>query len=131
MIFKPIPFYVKLYYNAIEVSNLKSGVTVKRQAINGFSTKRLILADFNKAELLLSEIINELNPNKFGVSISLKTLIHIVEELEDGITELEKRGLRDLAEQVGSKEVYLWPDYKKLTDEQALQELTTLENAIL
>ncbi len=131
MFFKPLPVYVKLYYNAIEVTNLDSNVTVKKTAINNFSTQRLVLADFNNAEILLREILDDVIPKKFGVSKSLKTLIQIVENIEEGISELEKRGLRDLAEQAGSKEVYLWLNDKKLTDAEALQELTTLANVTL
>lgn len=62
-----------------------------------------VIADFTAAEHMIRGMIRMINPGKKFFSPSLKMVICI----PSGITEVEKRAVRDSAERAGGKEVYL------------------------
>ncbi|MDE3213070.1 MAG: rod shape-determining protein [Bacteroidota bacterium] len=62
-----------------------------------------VIADFNAAELMIREMIKKINPKKVLFGPSWRMMICI----PSSITEVEKRAVRDSAEQAGAKEVYL------------------------
>lgn len=63
-----------------------------------------VIADFQSAEHMIREMIKMVNPGKSSLfQPSLKMVICI----PSGITEVEKRAVRDSAEHAGGKEVYL------------------------
>src|SRR3954470_2007886 len=62
-----------------------------------------VIADFDAAEHMIRGMIKMINPGKKFFTPSLKMVICI----PSGITEVEKRAVRDSAEHAGGKEVYL------------------------
>jgi rod shape-determining protein MreB len=62
-----------------------------------------VIADFHAAEHMIRGMIKMINPGKKLFQPSLKMVICI----PSGITEVEKRAVRDSAEHAGGKEVYL------------------------
>jgi len=62
-----------------------------------------VIADFNAAEFMIRGLIKMINPGRRLFSPSLKMVICI----PSGITEVEKRAVKDSAEHAGGKEVYL------------------------
>ncbi|MBL4657030.1 MAG: rod shape-determining protein, partial [Flavobacteriales bacterium] len=62
-----------------------------------------VIADFDAAEHMIREMIKMINPGRTFFPPSLKMVICI----PSGITEVEKRAVRDSAEHAGGKEVYL------------------------
>jgi rod shape-determining protein MreB len=62
-----------------------------------------VIADFYAAELMIRGMIKMITPDKRLFTPSLKMVICI----PSGITEVEKRAVRDSAEHAGGKEVYL------------------------
>src|SRR6185436_19511588 len=62
-----------------------------------------VIADFHAAEHMIRGIIKMINPGRRLFQPSLKMVICI----PSGITEVEKRAVRDSAEHAGGKEVYL------------------------
>ena len=62
-----------------------------------------VIADFDAAEHMIRGMIKMINPKKQLFTPSLKMVICI----PSGITEVEKRAVKDSAEHAGGKEVYL------------------------
>ncbi len=62
-----------------------------------------VIADFDAAEHMIRGMIKMINPKKQLITPSLKMVICI----PSGITEVEKRAVKDSAEHAGGKEVYL------------------------
>jgi rod shape-determining protein MreB and related proteins len=62
-----------------------------------------VIADFNAAELMMKEMIKKIDSKKTLFTPGWRMMICI----PSSITEVEKRAVRDSAEQAGAKEVYL------------------------
>lgn len=126
-LFKRPSFYIKIYFNKIEITHLDTGETITKNALQNFSTKRIVIADFNNVELLVRDIINEFEISKGLIKKSFHALMQQMETFEDGISEIEKRAMRDIAEQAGAVTVYLNLDTKKIHYEQAFAMLKNKE----
>lgn len=113
-IFRTIPVYIKIYPDTIEVTNLKTQQTISRASATKFSSSRLLVAEYNVAQILVREIIKELGLSGY----TLKVLIQQMKEFEGGLSETEKRALRDLGEQAGGKSVYIINRTKMMNDEE-------------
>jgi hypothetical protein len=115
--FRRTPVYVKVYPNAIAITNLKTGETIRRQASESFSNPYLLVANFGIAEGLGREVVKEL-----GLSgRSLKTIVQQMQVNAGVLAESEKRILRDLCEQLGSAIVLIITNDQELSNEEALQ----------
>ena len=113
-LFRAIPIYVKIYPDSIEITNLLTKQTISKASYSKFSSTRLLVAEFSIANALIREILNELVLSKR----TLKVLIQQMKEFEGGLSETEKRTLRDLAEQAGGKSIYIVNRTKILSDEE-------------
>ena len=67
-----------------------------------------VIADFHAAEYMIRSMIKMLNNTKFGF---LTPIAHrMVICIPSGITDVEKRAVRDSAEHTGAREVYMLPE---------------------
>lgn len=118
-IFKRVPVYIKLFKNGVEIVNLETGEVISRKSIEPFSTQRFILADFNKANDLIRSVMNDLLPRKGIFPRQTKILMQQVESVEGGLSEIEKRALRDLGEMAGGTPVILVDHFRPLGNAEA------------
>lgn len=123
-LFKSVPVYIKIYTDKIEITNLISGVSVSRSAIEKFSNERLVVANFQNAEMLVRSVLKELLQIKSFLQPSLRMLIHQLEKLEGGLSQVEIRALRDIGEIAGGRYVKVIEQSRPLNPQQALLELT-------
>ncbi|WP_045861460.1 rod shape-determining protein [Teredinibacter purpureus] len=87
-----------------EAEHLKG--SLKYEVTNPFSHPRLLVSCFIKAEKVLLHGIREVHKNKFFAPSPI-VVIHPIEKLEGGITDIECRVYRELALGAGAREVHL------------------------
>lgn len=109
--------HVKLYSNKIEITNLETGESVSQTAVENFSTPRIVIGNFAKANTVIKSILKELNIRNtvFGPKI----LMQQMEKLEGGLSDIEKRAMRDLAEDAGAKYVLIADHTNSLSVDEA------------
>lgn len=119
----PIPIYVKLYVNRIELSRLDNGKTISQDATIGFSNKRLVVADYSSLMVDLKTVLSELVPDWFlGVfRPQLDVVIHQMELREGGLSSTEKRIIRDIAERIGGRKIIIEENESQLSLYDALR----------
>ena len=80
-----------------------------------------VIADFASAEHMIRGMIKMINPGRTLFQPSLRMVICI----PSGITEVEKRAVRDSAEHAGAKEVYLIHEPMAAGDQQEVRQQRT------
>src|SRR5690349_22058283 len=116
--FKTQKVYIQIRRNQITVINLTTGEETSRLAIRPFSTQRVVLASFDPANETVLAAIHDLGlKTTFS---SLKVVIQQLEGAEGGLSDIEKRALRDLAEMAGARKVYIVEGEQKLSIAEAL-----------
>lgn len=75
--------------------------------INPFSHPRTLISDFMAAEKILQHIIYTLSKRKF-FTVSPLTIIHPMEKLDGGLTQIELRAFKELALGAGSRESVIY-----------------------
>ena len=118
-IFKTNLIYLVLYKNKVKVIDLMSGKFVEKNATQPFSSARILWADYQVGENFVNTILRDFI-NNWGAH---RMLVHQMEILEGGLSEVEKRALIDSARHMNAKEVYLMEGGAELTVGQALKKL--------
>lgn len=116
--FKSPKVYIQVKRNQVTAVNLDTGEEVTRLAITPFSTQRVVLASFQPANETISAAIRDLRLKT--TFLALKVVIQQLEGAEGGLSDIEKRALRDIAEMAGAKKVYIVEGEQKLSNDQAL-----------
>ncbi len=122
-LFKSNLVYIILYKNRVKIYRLDTGKFIEKEARKLFSNTRVLWADFNEGENFVREILKELIDNWR----TYRMLIHQVELLEGGLSEVEKRALIDSAGHLYAKEVYLLEGGNELSPREAILELEKLK----
>ena len=119
--FKRTPVYIKLWRNKVEITNLETKET--RTAMDNFSTETNVVANFQEADATIRSVLAEsgLKASFFGPQ--LKVLMQQLEGSEGGLSDIEKRALRDLGEMTGASSVQLVEHSHNLTIDDAIKEL--------
>jgi hypothetical protein len=107
--------YIIVKENLLIIKSVKSGETITLEATTPFSTKRLLVGQFSIAEKLLKSGLDQLSKS----FISPIVIIHPLENIDDKLSEVEEKILKELALSAGAREVKLWIG-KELTDEELL-----------
>jgi hypothetical protein len=98
-------------------------ISFKRKADPVFSSSRLLVADFNAAQILLRAILDDFVPSWWIVSQGIEVVIQAMEMYEGGLSPVECRALDDLARHAGAYKVVICDGYVTLSNKDALQKL--------
>ncbi len=98
----------------LAIGSAASGVS--ENCVNPFAHPRLVIDDFQVAEKLLLYAFKQLAPNRF-LAASPIAVIHVIDEFEGGLGQIERRAMLELAEGAGARRAYLW-EGRELTDQE-------------
>jgi len=111
--------YVQVRVDRMTVRNVSKGIAAERAAQPPFSHKRSLVGDFTAAEKLLKALVKEVQQ---GLVLSVSIVIHPMERIEGGLSQIEERALRELAIGAGASRVAVWVG-DALTDEEVAGKL--------
>jgi hypothetical protein len=112
--------YVKVYENRLVLKKLEDGARpITVTANEPFTTKRLLVGQFAAAERSLKRGFKELFSSNW-LSPSPVVVIHPMEKVEGGLSEIEDRIFRELAAGAGARKVVVWLGHE-LSDAEAKQ----------
>ena len=98
--------YVRIYRNRMRVKNLKSGEEADGLPEAPFSTARMLVGDFASADKTLKAAMAQVGGKSFLASPSV--LMHPLELVEGGLSQIEERILQELAAGAGARKVRIW-----------------------
>jgi rod shape-determining protein MreB and related proteins len=98
--------YVRITRNLFLVKNLKSGQEAPGVPDVPFSTTRLLVGHFESAQRTLKSAIAQIGGTSFLVSPNV--LMHPLEMVEGGLSQIEERVFRELAVGAGAKKVVVF-----------------------
>ena len=104
-LFQPVPVFLKLSTNTMEVIRLDSMKSIHRVSKIPFSNSRITLADFHVANTFLNEILNELIEKKLGFRSKWNVIVQQIDKCEGGLSIVELRTIRDVCEHSGADSV--------------------------
>ena len=116
--FRTQKVYIQIRRNQVTAVNLNTGEEALRLAIRPFSTQRIVVASFDPANEIVLAALRDLGLKT--TFVALKIVIQQLEGAEDGLSDIEKRALRDIAEMSGARKVYIAEGEQKLTIAEAL-----------
>jgi hypothetical protein len=116
--FKVPKIYLQIRRNQVSAVNLETGEEVTQSAALPFSTERVVLAKFNPANETVLAAIRKLNLK--SSFFAMKIVIQQLEDAEGGLSDIEKRALRDIAEMAGARKVYIVETAQKISNAEAL-----------
>lgn len=109
--------YVQVRENQFQVRNVIDGRSVQQHAKMVFSHPRMLIGDFTVAEMALSAVLSEAKGSCFVLKTNV--LIHPLENIAGGLTQVEERVLLELAKMAGASKVILWTG-ELLSDQEVL-----------
>jgi rod shape-determining protein MreB len=92
---------------------------VDRVASEPFSHPRTVIGTFTTAQAELKALVAE---TRGGFSLKLDILIHPLERIEGGLTQIEERALLELALGAGASHARVWVG-APLTDQEVMEKL--------
>lgn len=113
--------YVKVSRNKFTVKHIESNNEITVSAEKPFTTSRLLVGQFIVAEALLKEAIKKAYLTNW-ISPSPIVLIQPITMIDDGLSEVEERVLRELASSSGARKVVVWVG-KVLSNEEVIAQV--------
>ena len=117
--FKSAKIYIQVFRNKVSAINLETGNEVIVSAKEPFSSERQVLSNFNHVTSTLKTAINQLGVKKNFTGITM--VMQQMEDSENGLSDFDKRGLRNIAEAAGAKTIYVITDNKDRPPQEILQ----------
>src|SRR5262245_11492254 len=106
--------YVRISIDRIDVRNVRSGLVSGEVADPAFSTQRLLIGQFMVAQELLRGTVKAVVG--WWPFRTRRLVMHPLERLEGGLSQVEERVLQELAASVGSRHTVVWVG-ESLSDE--------------
>jgi hypothetical protein len=95
--------YARIRRNRISLRRIDTGKEVDLAAEQPFSHTRMLLGNFTSADALMKKGLADLK----GVTAPV-VVVHPLETLEGGLTEIEERALQELAMGAGAGRALVW-----------------------
>ena len=111
--------YVQVRVDRMSIRNTTKGTTAERAAQPPFSHKRSLVGDFTAAQALLKALVKEVQQ---GLVFNVQMVIHPIERIEGGLSQIEERVFRELGIGAGASRVAVWVG-DALTDAQVAEKL--------
>jgi hypothetical protein len=125
--FTPTHVYVKIRKNAVYVKQLETQTIVNLIAPEPFTTTRLLVGQSTvAATVIMSAILQSYSNRK--LLRAPKVIIHPLEYIEDGLSEVEERTFLDLLTSRGITNVIVWVG-AELTDLQVTEKFIELRKS--
>jgi rod shape-determining protein MreB len=99
--------YVQLKKNAFNVYHVQKDKSLEVQASTPFSTDRLAIGNFAPALETLKKALVQISPKSL-FRVSPKLIMHQLYPVDDELSQVEERVLRELAVFAGSRQIYIW-----------------------
>lgn len=115
--------YVQVFINHIRAKNIGSGATSDTMPPEPFSHPRMLVGHFLAAELAVKAAVAEVKGSK--LFHTTRVLMHPMERLEGGLTQIERRVLREMALTAGAGKVAIWEGHV-LTDDEVRRSLDSI-----
>lgn len=113
--------YVRIAKNRFHLRHIQQGKEVTVEAAEPFTSQRLLVGNFTKAEKCLRQGMAQLDAVPWWAPMPAM-VVHPMEMLEGGLSEIEDRALFELAMSVGAKKVRLWVG-DELSDREVLDKI--------
>ena len=110
--------YVKVTKNQFWARHIENQKEAIELALEPFSTKRLLVGEFTTAEKYLKAVIKKVHDGKW-FSASPVVIIHPMEMVDGGLSQIEERALIELAAGAGARKVVVWIGHE-LSDQEII-----------
>lgn len=117
--FKKRYFYLKIFTDKLELTDLSSGQVISTPPGTKFSSSRSVIGNVGEIMKLARELVSEMAPGSRLFSAERRMLVQQMEDLEGGPSQIEERALRDIGEMAGVGYVILKVASKELSMEEA------------
>ena len=98
--------YVQVRENQFQVRNVDTARSIQRKASPGFSHQRMLVGNFTAAQECLKTVLSDARGSGFVLRTSV--VIHPLEKVEGGLTQVEERLFHELAVGAGASKVLVW-----------------------
>ena len=110
--------YVKVTRNQFWVRHIEQQKEAVETALEPFTTKRLLVGEFTTAEKFLRAAIKKVHEGKW-FSASPVVIIHPLEMIDGGLSQIEERAFMELAAGAGARKVMVWVGHE-LSDQEVI-----------
>ncbi len=99
--------YIKVHPNRLELRDVENGKSTVLLPTQAFTTKRLLVGEFDVADELLKAGMKQLNGDKLFAAAPL-VVIQPMSMIEGGLSQVEERVLLELAASSGARKSKVW-----------------------
>lgn len=111
--------YVRVSRNLVRVRQLESRREAAVSARAPFTTRRLLIGNLTSAEETLDEALQKVLKGRWYPPPPV-VVMHPLELVEDGLSEVEERVLRELAASASARRVVIWVGHE-LSDAEVMR----------